>query len=152
MHGQTLPALLHLVQVIEQKAAEVHPFIKTGRTHLMDAMPVRMGQVLNGWAQQLKANIGHLQDLLPACRPWPRAAPPSALGSMHTPEFAARFSQQLSSLTDSEIHAGQKSICADWLPRHRRRGFRTVEGRCRIADENRQRPALDELRPLGRLG
>ena len=61
-----LPALLHLVQVIEQKAEAVHPFIKTGRTHLMDAMPVRMSQVLNGWAQQLKANIGHLQDLQPA--------------------------------------------------------------------------------------
>ncbi len=58
LHEQTLPALLHLVQVIERKAEEVHPFIKTGRTHLMDAMPVRMSQVLNGWAQQLKANIG----------------------------------------------------------------------------------------------
>ena len=55
LHEQLLPALQHLVQVIERKAVEVHPFIKTGRTHLMDAMPVRLSQVLEGWAQQLKA-------------------------------------------------------------------------------------------------
>ena len=63
LHEQLLPALNHLVEVIERKADEVHPFIKTGRTHLMDAMPVRMSQVLNGWAQQLKANITLLQGL-----------------------------------------------------------------------------------------
>ncbi len=57
LHEQLLPALLHLVQVIERKAGQVHHHVKTGRTHLMDAMPVRMSQVLNGWAQQLKANI-----------------------------------------------------------------------------------------------
>ena len=66
LHEQLLPALKHLIQVIEHKAEQVHPFVKTGRTHLMDAMPVRMSQVLNGWAQQLKANLGHLQNLLPA--------------------------------------------------------------------------------------
>lgn len=84
LHEQTLPALLHLVQVIEQKAEEVHPFIKTGRTHLMDAMPVRMSQVLNGWAQQLKANIGHLQDLLPSLQALAQVVRRWARGSMRT--------------------------------------------------------------------
>jgi len=58
-----LPALSGLVQVIEHKAGQVHHHVKTGRIHLMDAMPVRLSQVLNGWAQQLKANFGHLQAL-----------------------------------------------------------------------------------------
>ena len=66
IHEQLLPALAHLVQVTEQKASQVHPFVKTGRTHLMDAMPVRLSQVLNGWSQQIKANVEHIENLLPS--------------------------------------------------------------------------------------
>ena len=107
LHEQTLPALLHLVQVIEQKAEEVHPFIKTGRTHLMDAMPVRMSQVLNGWAQQLKANIGHLQDLLPSLQALAQGGTAVGTGINAHPEFAARFSQQLSHLTGVKFTPGK---------------------------------------------
>ena len=107
LHEQTLPALLHLVEVIEHKAEEVHPFIKTGRTHLMDAMPVRMSQVLNGWAQQLKANIGHLQDLLPSLQALAQGGTAVGTGINAHPEFAARFSQQLSSLTDVKFTPGK---------------------------------------------
>ena len=107
LHEQTLPALLHLVQVIEQKAEEVHTFIKTGRTHLMDAMPVRMSQVLNGWAQQLKANIGHLQDLLPSLQALAQGGTAVGTGINAHPEFAARFSQQLSSLTGVKFTPGK---------------------------------------------
>lgn len=107
LHEQTLPALLHLVQVIEHKAEEVHPFIKTGRTHLMDAMPVRMSQVLNGWAQQLKANIGHLQDLLPSLQALAQGGTAVGTGINAHPQFAARFSQQLSSLTGVKFTPGK---------------------------------------------
>ncbi|WP_338492976.1 class II fumarate hydratase [Pseudomonas trivialis] len=107
LHEQTLPALLHLVQVIEQKAEQVHPFIKTDRTHLMDAMPVRMSQVLNGWAQQLKANIGHLQDLLPSLQALAQGGTAVGTGINAHPEFAARFSQQLSSLTGVKFTPGK---------------------------------------------
>ncbi|MFP3499702.1 lyase family protein, partial [Pseudomonas sp. SIMBA_059] len=55
LHEQLLPALSHLVQVIETKSVQVHQYVKTGRTHLMDAMPVRMSQVLDGWAAQINA-------------------------------------------------------------------------------------------------
>ncbi|MGY2399047.1 class II fumarate hydratase [Pseudomonas sp. SDO5271_S396] len=107
LHEQTLPALLHLVQVIERKAEEVHSFVKTGRTHLMDAMPVRMSQVLNGWAQQLKANIGHLQDLLPSLQALAQGGTAVGTGINAHPEFAARFSQQLSSLTGVQFMPGK---------------------------------------------
>ena len=62
----------------------------------MDAMPVRMSQVLNGWAQQLKANIGHLQDLLPALQALAQGGTAVGTGINAHPEFAGRFSQQLS--------------------------------------------------------
>lgn len=53
LQQQTLPALRHLIQVLDKKAQETHHLIKTGRTHLMDAMPVRFSQVLSGWSAQI---------------------------------------------------------------------------------------------------
>ena len=46
-----LPALEHLEAVLRRKGAGLAAHVKTGRTHLMDAMPVRLDQVLGGWAQ-----------------------------------------------------------------------------------------------------
>ena len=107
LHEQLLPALLRLVQVIERKAEQVHHHVKTGRTHLMDAMPVRMSQVLNGWAQQLKANIGHLQDLLPSLQALAQGGTAVGTGINAHPEFAARFSRHLSQLTDVQFTPGK---------------------------------------------
>ncbi|AHL32201.1 aspartate ammonia-lyase [Pseudomonas brassicacearum] len=107
LHEQLLPALLHLVQVIERKAVEVHPFIKTGRTHLMDAMPVRLSQVLEGWAQQLKANIGHLQDLLPSLQSLAQGGTAVGTGVNAHPRFAELFSQQLTQLTQVQFTPGK---------------------------------------------
>ena len=107
LHEQLLPALTHLVQVIERKAEQVHVYVKTGRTHLMDAMPVRMSQVLNGWAQQLKANIEHLHNLQPALQSLAQGGTAVGTGINAHPKFAGLFSQQLSALTQLEFTPGQ---------------------------------------------
>lgn len=107
LHEQLLPALTHLVQVIERKAKEVHPFIKTGRTHLMDAMPVRLSQVLDGWAQQLKANLGHLHDLLPSLQSLAQGGTAVGTGVNAHPRFAELFSQQLTQLTQVQFTPGE---------------------------------------------
>ena len=107
LHEHLLPALLHLVRVTEAKAEQVHPFIKTGRTHLMDAMPVRMSQVLNGWAQQLKANIEHLQALLPSLQSLAQGGTAVGTGINAHPQFAAGFSRQLSVLTGVPFTPGK---------------------------------------------
>ncbi|WP_210014159.1 class II fumarate hydratase [Pseudomonas palmensis] len=107
LHEQLLPALRHLVQVIEHKAEQVHPFIKTGRTHLMDAMPVRMSQVLGGWAAQVKAGIGHLNDTLPSLQALAQGGTAVGTGINAHPGFAARFSQQLSGLTGVQFVPGE---------------------------------------------
>ncbi|MER2096392.1 MAG: class II fumarate hydratase, partial [Pseudomonas qingdaonensis] len=107
LHEQLLPALKHLVQVIEHKAEHVHPFIKTGRTHLMDAMPVRMSQVLGGWAAQVKAGIGHLNDTLPSLQALAQGGTAVGTGINAHPAFAARFSQQLSGLTGVQFVPGE---------------------------------------------
>ncbi|WP_342653567.1 class II fumarate hydratase [Pseudomonas sp. F3-2] len=100
IHEQLLPALAHLIQVIDQKAVQVHPFVKTGRTHLMDAMPVRMSQVLNGWAQQVKANVEHLENLLPSLQALAQGGTAVGTGINAHPEFASRFATHLSRLSD----------------------------------------------------
>ena len=107
LHEQLLPALTHLVQVIEHKAEQVHQYVKTGRTHLMDAMPVRMSQVLNGWAQQLRANIEHLHNLQPALQSLAQGGTAVGTGINAHPQFAALFSQQLTALTQVKFTPGK---------------------------------------------
>ena len=58
------PALAHLSEVLEQKAAETRDVVKTGRTHLMDAMPVTMGQEIDGWRAQIEAGRARLRDAM----------------------------------------------------------------------------------------
>ena len=60
-----LPALDHLAIVIENKAKSLSSVVKTGRTHLMDAMPVRFDQELNGWAHQIRADYKRVSGVLP---------------------------------------------------------------------------------------
>ncbi len=59
---ELLPALLDLKAMLEQRAGEHLNTVKTGRTHLMDAMPVTLGQELLGWAAQIRSNIERLAD------------------------------------------------------------------------------------------
>ena len=65
LHERLLPALAGLRAAIERRAGELDGKVKTGRTHLMDAMPVRLSQELGGWARQ----VGYGIDRLEAARP-----------------------------------------------------------------------------------
>ncbi|MDQ7075176.1 MAG: class II fumarate hydratase [Gammaproteobacteria bacterium] len=65
LHEQLLPALVQLAEAIEARADELKDKVKTGRTHLMDAMPVRMDQELGGWAAQIRHGIERIEASLP---------------------------------------------------------------------------------------
>src|SRR6187402_547002 len=60
-----LPALTHLAATLKKKEAEVGAIVKTGRTHLMDAMPVTFGQELAAWRTQIEKGIERLQAVEP---------------------------------------------------------------------------------------
>ncbi len=60
-----LPGLAHLAETLEKKAAGLDDVVKTGRTHLMDAMPVRLSQELGGWAFQARQGIERIESSLP---------------------------------------------------------------------------------------
>ncbi|MFA5679501.1 MAG: class II fumarate hydratase FumC [Pseudomonas sp.] len=106
LHERLLPALRHLAETIERKAEQVESYIKTGRTHLMDAMPVRMSQALGGWAQQIHANIANLQALQPALQALAQGGTAVGTGINAHPEFAARFNAELSRLSGLEFRVG----------------------------------------------
>ena len=62
IHEHLLPALRHLSATLEKKSEEVGDIVKTGRTHLMDAMPVTLGQELDGWRSQIDHAAERLGD------------------------------------------------------------------------------------------
>lgn len=107
LHEQLLPALEHLIQATEFKAEQVHGFVKTGRTHLMDAMPVRMSQVLNGWTQQIRANVEHLQALQPSLQALAQGGTAVGTGINAHPDFASRFCSHLSALGNLQFSQGK---------------------------------------------
>jgi len=77
------PALEHLRDVLRAKEREVGNIVKTGRTHLMDAMPVTLGQELSGWRTQIEHGLERLASVEPRLHALARAARLLARGSMH---------------------------------------------------------------------
>jgi len=67
-----LPALAHLQRTIDRRAKQLGKVVKTGRTHLMDAMPVTFGQELSGWSAQIGSGIARLSDTLARVRALPQ--------------------------------------------------------------------------------
>ncbi len=61
----TIPALEALADSLAAKAAEFDPIVKSGRTHLMDATPVRLGQEFGGYATQMRKGVQRLRRVLP---------------------------------------------------------------------------------------
>ncbi|MEC8104834.1 MAG: class II fumarate hydratase [Pseudomonadota bacterium] len=84
-----LPALNYLAASIRSKAEEVDGFIKTGRTHLMDAMPIRMSQALGAWATQTEENIARLEQSLPALEALALGGTAVGTGINAHPDFSA---------------------------------------------------------------
>jgi fumarate hydratase class II len=60
-----VPALSHLAEALEAKAAEFAEVVKSGRTHLMDATPVTLGQEFGGYAAQIRYGIERIQAVIP---------------------------------------------------------------------------------------
>jgi fumarate hydratase class II len=98
-HGQLLPALTHLRETIDKKAVEVDHVVKTGRTHLMDAMPVRMSQELSGWSSQIGHGIARIESTFPRLAELALGGTAVGTGINAHPEFGARFAAKLAERT-----------------------------------------------------
>ncbi len=99
LNGHLLPALKHLLKVIKHKAHEVDHHVKTGRTHLMDAMPVRMSQSLLSWASQIEQNIELIDGIRPKLHSLAQGGTAVGTGINAHEDFAAEFNRLLSEAT-----------------------------------------------------
>ncbi|HET7921340.1 MAG TPA: class II fumarate hydratase [Gammaproteobacteria bacterium] len=90
-----LPGLRHLAEVIEARAQQTHNVIKTGRTHLMDAMPVSLGQELSGWACQIRHGIARIEAVLPRLHALAQGGTAVGTGINAHPEFGRRIAAEL---------------------------------------------------------
>jgi fumarate hydratase class II len=94
-----LPALAHLKKVVDARAKELRKVAKTGRTHLMDAMPVTFGQELGGWSAQLRSGIERLQDALKRVRRLPQGGTAVGTGINADAQLGPRVAAELTKLT-----------------------------------------------------
>jgi fumarate hydratase class II len=107
LENKLLPSLNHLVNAIRKKALSVDQYIKTGRTHLMDAMPVRMSQSLNAWADQIEQKIVHLKQLQPSIQSLAQGGTAVGTGINTVADFAGIFNQKLTKKTAIEFIPAQ---------------------------------------------
>ncbi|MAA54179.1 MAG: aspartate ammonia-lyase [Porticoccaceae bacterium] len=107
LEQKLLPALRHLANAIEAKADSVDIYIKTGRTHLMDAMPVRMGQSVRSWGTQIKQNIELIESVRPLLITLAQGGTAVGTGINAHHRFAALFCEFLSNNTSTTFCAAE---------------------------------------------
>jgi len=96
---QLLPALVHLEATLQQRAADTNDVVKTGRTHLMDATPVRLGQEIGGWAAQVRHASVRIESSLPRLARLAIGGTAVGTGLNAHPEFGAKVAADLSRRT-----------------------------------------------------
>jgi fumarate hydratase, class II len=103
--GDLLPALGRLAESLEAKAEEFDDVVKSGRTHLMDAVPVTLGQEFGGYAAQIRLGIGRVEATLERVGQIPLGGTATGTGLNTHPEFAARVRERLAEETGLQISA-----------------------------------------------
>jgi fumarate hydratase class II len=96
---QLLPALAHLKKTLDKRAKELAKVAKTGRTHLMDAMPVTFGQELSGWSAQVGSGIERLNDALKRVRKLPQGGTAVGTGINADAKLGPAICKELTKLT-----------------------------------------------------
>ncbi len=94
-----LPALRHLSATLADKAADVDHVTKTGRTHLMDAMPIRLSQELTTWKAQIDKGVDRVTASLERIFELPQGGTAVGTGINAHPEFGARFAEVIAKET-----------------------------------------------------
>jgi fumarate hydratase class II len=94
-----LPAFNHLHVTLERRAAEFEDVVKTGRTHLMDAMPVQLSQEISGWAYQVVQSMERIESCLFRLGKLPIGGTAVGTGINTHPEFGGRVAAKLAERT-----------------------------------------------------
>ena len=103
VHSDLLPALDELRASLERKADEFADLVKAGRTHLMDAVPVTLGQEFAGYAAQIRLGAERVRSTLGRVGQIPLGGTATGTGLNTHPEFAAKVREKLSADTGLDI-------------------------------------------------
>jgi fumarate hydratase, class II len=103
--GDLLPALDDLAGALETKSGEFAGHVKSGRTHLMDAVPVTLGQEFAGFAAQIRLGAARVRDTLGRVGQIPLGGTATGTGMNTHAEFADRVRGKLAEATGLEISA-----------------------------------------------
>ena len=95
-----LPAMAHLRDALAAKAAEFDNIVKIGRTHLMDAVPLTLGDEFSAWTHQLDKDIARVRGTLPDLYELALGGTAVGTGLNTHPQFAGRTAARISAITD----------------------------------------------------
>ena len=100
IHHHVLPSVRALRDALAEKANEWQDIVKIGRTHLMDAVPLTLGQEVGGWVAQLDASISRIESALEDLFEIALGGTAVGTGLNTHPEFAERVAADIASQTD----------------------------------------------------
>ena len=103
--GDLLPALKSLGKAIDKRAKAIGKTVKTGRTHLMDAMPLTFAQEFGAWSAQLASAQARIEDTLKRVRRLPIGGTAIGTGINAHPKFGAGMAKVLSSTTGARFES-----------------------------------------------
>lgn len=107
VHKTLLPSLKHLLATLTKRADELKSITKTGRTHLMDAMPVTLGQEISGWAHQIRNSIARIESALPRLQALAIGGTAVGTGINAHPDFGSKVAAILAQKTNVPFKANE---------------------------------------------
>ncbi len=99
VRDRLLPALAHLRDTLAKREHELADTVTTGRTHLMDAMPVTLGQELSGWRTQIEHGMARVRAVEPRLHALAQGGTAVGTGINAPPDFGRRFCEELAGIT-----------------------------------------------------
>jgi fumarate hydratase, class II len=107
VRNNLLPALKHLHKTILEKGEELKDVVKTGRTHLMDAMPVTIQQEFSGYARQIELGIARIESALERMLELPQGGTAVGTGINTHEEFGAKFAAEVAKATGEKFREAE---------------------------------------------
>ena len=141
------PALETLRDALQRKASEFADVVKSGRTHLMDAAPVTLGQEFGGYAAQVGYGIERLQATLPRVAELPLGGTAVGTGINTPPGFAAAGHRRARRRHRAAVDRGPQPLRGPGQPGLPGRAVRPAAHHRRRAGQDLHRHPLDGLRP-----
>ncbi len=112
LHDALIPALTHLRDAIAAKASEYENVIKVGRTHMMDAVPLTIGQEFGAYVHQLNENISAIQACLPKTCELAIGGTAVGTGLNTHPKFADAVAKKIADLTGLPFVSAENKFAA----------------------------------------